>query len=159
MVEILTTSGGMVGSLWLNKRFEQTVESLVGASQFHHLQKTKGFRLAVQYFDQFVKTAFRGDSDEEYFVNFPMANLEDNESKNVFSNCWMMTGCDPSYHNSFACSVTNDKQKRRQEDLRSAHIGHQETGRRASPTGDLEENRRRPYQGRRNQGNSDILPS
>lgn len=82
----------MAGSLGLNKRFEAAVKELVGEDQYHVLRKSKGFRLATEYFDQSVKTAFRGDEEEEYYVNFPMANLEDDDANNLSSNCWTMSG-------------------------------------------------------------------
>ena len=84
--------GGMAGSLGLNKRFEQEVKNVVGEDQFYHLRKTKGFAQAISQFDKSIKTAFRGGADEEYFVNFPMAQLQDNPLNNLQSNCWNMRG-------------------------------------------------------------------
>lgn len=84
--------GGMAGSLGLNKRFEQAVKDLVGEDQYFTLRKTKGFQQATQQFDRSVKTAFRGDPEEDYYINFPMANLADDEDNNLISNCWNMTG-------------------------------------------------------------------
>lgn len=92
--ELVPGKGGMAGSLGLNKRFEEAVKYLVGEDQFFTLRKSKGFELAVQQFDRSVKTAFRGDTDEDYWVNFPMANLEDNTDRNLISNCWNMNGED-----------------------------------------------------------------
>jgi hypothetical protein len=89
---ILIAVGGMAGSLGLNMRFEQAVKKLVGEDQYLHLQKTKGFELAKQQFDRSVKVAFRGDPDEDYYVNFPMANLRDDPTNNLDSNCWHMKG-------------------------------------------------------------------
>lgn len=80
----------MAGSLGLNKRFEEAVKELVGEDQFYALRKTKGFTHAVEYFDLRVKTAFRGNEVEDYIVYFPMANLQDNISKNLVSDCWIM---------------------------------------------------------------------
>jgi len=87
-----TISGGMAGSLGLNKRFEAAVKDLVGEDQYFHLRKTKGFEQARVQFDRLVKTAFRGDPDEEWFINFPMANLADDPERNLASNCWNMQG-------------------------------------------------------------------
>jgi hypothetical protein len=82
----------MAGSLGLNKRFQQAVKDLVGEDQYFALRKTKGFHQATQQFDRLVKTAFRGDPEEDYYINFPMANLADDEDNNLISNCWNMTG-------------------------------------------------------------------
>jgi hypothetical protein len=82
----------MAGSLGLNKRFEQAVKELVGEDQYFSLRKTKGFEQAVLQFDRNIKTAFRGDPDEDYYVNFPMAKLEDDESNNLVSDTWHMKG-------------------------------------------------------------------
>ncbi|KAH7370903.1 Hsp70 family protein-like protein [Rhexocercosporidium sp. MPI-PUGE-AT-0058] len=91
--ELVPGKGGMVGSLGLNKRFEEAVRGLVGEYQFNYLRETKGFKLALEYFDQTVKTAFR-DDDDEFYVNFPMGNLEDDKDMNISSNCWTMEGND-----------------------------------------------------------------
>lgn len=90
--ELVPGTGGMAGSLGLNKRFEQAVRELVGEDQFYDLRKTKGFAQAVQQFDRSVKTAFRGDWDEDYYINFPMANLNDDPACDLISNCWNMKG-------------------------------------------------------------------
>lgn len=77
----------MAGSLGLNQRFEEAVKNLVGEDQFFTLRKSKGFEQAIQQFDTSVKTAFRGSPDEEYYVNFPMADLMDDLDRNLISNC------------------------------------------------------------------------
>ena len=82
----------MAGSLGLNKRFEQAVKDLVGEDQYFHLRKTKGFEKAVEQFDRSIKTAFRGDLEEDYFVNFPMSNLKDDPINNLESKTWNMKG-------------------------------------------------------------------
>ncbi|KAL2066732.1 hypothetical protein VTL71DRAFT_2804 [Oculimacula yallundae] len=92
--ELVPGTGNMSGSLGLNKRFEESVKDLVGEDVFFQLRKSKGFRLAVEYFDQSVKTSYRGEVDEEYLVNFPMANLADDEERHLSSNCWTMNGDD-----------------------------------------------------------------
>jgi hypothetical protein len=49
--------------------------------------------LAEKSFDREVKRAFKGDQDEEYYVSFPMASLEDDLDFGLEANCWRMTGC------------------------------------------------------------------
>ncbi|KAL9027294.1 MAG: hypothetical protein Q9196_004161 [Gyalolechia fulgens] len=75
--ELVTGKGGMAGSLGLNRRFAQAVKNVVGEDQYFHLRKEKGFEQAMDQFDKNIKTAFRGGIDEDYYVNFPMANLND----------------------------------------------------------------------------------
>lgn len=82
----------MAGSLGLNKRFEEAFKAVVGEDQFFRLRKTKGFEEAVSQFDKSIKVAFRGGVDEEYYVNFPMANLRDDPLNNIQANCWNMKG-------------------------------------------------------------------
>jgi hypothetical protein len=65
----------------LNKRFEEAIKDLVGEGQYFHLRKSRRFELAVQQFDRSVKTAFRGDADEDYFINFPLAQLMGDPNK------------------------------------------------------------------------------
>ena len=102
----------MAGSFGLNKRFELAIMSLVGEDQYKKLRTTKGFKQAMTQFDRSIKTAFRGDPDEDYYVNFPMANLEDDLAKNLESNCWNMKG--------FACPLIShiyDTKERSREDV------------------------------------------
>ncbi|KAM0128669.1 hypothetical protein ACHAO1_008896 [Botrytis cinerea] len=91
--ELVPGKGGMAGSLGLNRRFEEAVKELVGEDQFYALRRTRGFAHAVEQFDLRVKTAFRGNEEEDYLMNFPMVNLQDNKSKNLVSSCWVMK-CD-----------------------------------------------------------------
>ncbi|PVH80873.1 putative heat shock 70 kDa protein 12A [Cadophora sp. DSE1049] len=92
--ELVPGKGGMAGSLGLNKRFEEAVKDVVGEDQYIGLRKTKGFELALLDFDQRVKIAFRGDTGEDYYINFPFADLVPDPEKNLFSNCWIMKGND-----------------------------------------------------------------
>lgn len=82
----------MAGSLGLNRRFVEAVKNLVGEDQYNVLRKTKGFWLAEKSFDREVKKAFRGKPNEEYFINFPMADLADDPDSGLESNSWRMTG-------------------------------------------------------------------
>lgn len=84
--------GGMAGSLGLNSRFAQAVQDLVGDQQWFSLKQSKGWAIAERQFDQEIKRAFRGELDEEYFVNFPLANLVDDPQCDLMSNTWRMTG-------------------------------------------------------------------
>jgi len=89
---LMLNAGGMAGSLGLNQRFVEAVKNLVGDDQWNDLRKCKGFFLAEKGFDREVKKSFRGGSNEEYFINFPMARLEDDPENGLESNCWRMTG-------------------------------------------------------------------
>ena len=80
----------MVSSLGLNTRFQQAVKDLVGEDQFEELEKTIGFEEAVLYFDRFVKTTFKDDPEQDFYVNFPMADLKDDPANRLISNCWAM---------------------------------------------------------------------
>lgn len=82
----------MAGSLGLNKRFEEAVKVLVGEDQNFYLRKERGYELAVQQFDCYIKIAFRGDLEEDYLINFPLANLDDDPESNLESNCWNLKG-------------------------------------------------------------------
>jgi hypothetical protein len=86
------STGGMAGSLGLNQRFAEAVKNLVGDDQWYSLQKSVGFHLAEKGFDREVKKAFRGNGTEEYFINFPMATLEDDFDNGLESSCWRMSG-------------------------------------------------------------------
>jgi len=99
----------MAGSLGLNKRFEQAVKELVGEDQYFSLRKMKGFEQAVIQFDRSIKTAFRGDLDEDYYVNFPMAKLEDDELSGLVSDTWHMKGFVASRRRRFEADLFSQK--------------------------------------------------
>lgn len=82
----------MAGSLGLNKRFADAVNDLVGDEQWPELKKSKAFFLANKQFDREIKKSFQGGADEEYFVNFPTAKLEDDTDNGLESSTWTMTG-------------------------------------------------------------------
>jgi hypothetical protein len=76
----------------LNERFENYIKNIVGEDQFVALRKTKGYSHAMEQFDKSIKPAFRATGDEEYFVNFPMASLQDDPDNNLQSNCLNLKG-------------------------------------------------------------------
>lgn len=84
--------GGRAGSQGLNQRFSEAVANLVGDDQWYELKRSKGFAVAERQFDREIKKAFRGNPEEEYHVNFPMADLEDDRDSKLDSNTWTMTG-------------------------------------------------------------------
>lgn len=86
--ELVPSKGGMAGSLQLNKRFEEQVKMLVGEDQYYHLRKTPAYESAVKFFDRTVKPAFRGKNDDSWYVNFPMADLQDDESQGLKRSTW-----------------------------------------------------------------------
>ncbi|KAH8654245.1 hypothetical protein BGZ61DRAFT_500616 [Ilyonectria robusta] len=92
LAEVVPGSGGMAGSLGLNKRFAEAVQDLVGEEEWIKLKKGKGWRKAYEEFDQYVKRRFLGDTEEEYLINFPQAGLEDNPFEGLKNDCWAMTG-------------------------------------------------------------------
>ncbi|OTA93248.1 hypothetical protein M434DRAFT_11786 [Hypoxylon sp. CO27-5] len=94
LVEVVPGSGGMAGSLGLNKRFTEAVQNLVGDEQWIKLKKGVGWSKALNEWEKIIKTGFQGDLDEEYFVSFPQAKLEDDPEENLIGNCWTMSGKD-----------------------------------------------------------------
>ncbi|KAF2113917.1 hypothetical protein BDV96DRAFT_688202 [Lophiotrema nucula] len=95
--ELVPGTMGMAGSLGLNKRFEEAVKDLIGDEELFRIKKVnegKSWFRAITQFDREVKPAFRGQLSEEYFINFPMADLDDDPDRGLESNCWRMTGDD-----------------------------------------------------------------
>jgi hypothetical protein len=92
--EIVPGTGGMAGSLGLNKRFEEAVKELVGEAVFAELRAHKGYGNALKMFDRDVKRSFSGDLEEEFYVSFRMAGLEDIPDAGLEGNDWTMTGHD-----------------------------------------------------------------
>ncbi|KAK7697956.1 hypothetical protein SLS64_013043 [Diaporthe eres] len=93
LAELVPGKGAMVGSLGLNKLFEQTIRRLVGEDQFESLKGSIGSGAkALNEFDKSIKTGFNGDVTDIYYVNFPMAKLRDDPAERLIGNCWEMTG-------------------------------------------------------------------
>lgn len=97
---LIFLQGAMAGSLALNQRFAEAVEDLVGEEQWRGLKKSKAFFIAESQFDEEVKRDFGGKLDEEYYLNFPTASLEDDPENGLESSTWRMTGYGSSYANS-----------------------------------------------------------
>lgn len=91
-IVLRSRTGSMAGSLGLNQRFGEAVKSLVGEDKFFELRKTEGYRAALESFDRDVKRRFKGGSQEEYLISFPMASLEDDEEGGLQANCWRIKG-------------------------------------------------------------------
>lgn len=85
-------TGNMSGSLGLNKRFAEAVKSLVGEEEWLCLKNTSAWAKAERQFDQEIKTAFAGDLDDDYIVNFPGANLPDDVGEGLQRDSWFMSG-------------------------------------------------------------------
>lgn len=83
--------GGLAGSLMLNKRFGEFVKNIVGEEEFFALQKTKAFSQAMRTFDQEVKTSFKSDQDQSWYVSFPMARLKDDPVNNLQADTLTLT--------------------------------------------------------------------
>ncbi|KAL3954485.1 hypothetical protein ACCO45_010048 [Purpureocillium lilacinum] len=90
--ELVPGTGGMAGSLGLNNRFATALSQLVGDEQWPALKKSKAFFLADKQFDEKTKRDFKGAEDEEHYVNFPTAQLEDDPENGLQSNSWTLTG-------------------------------------------------------------------
>ncbi|KAG5948550.1 hypothetical protein E4U60_001463 [Claviceps pazoutovae] len=90
--ELAPGTGGMAGSLGLNDRFAAAVEELVGDDQWLKLKMSKAWSIAEKQFDQEIKKSFRGELDVEYYVNFPMASLREDEDGGLVSDTWRLTG-------------------------------------------------------------------
>jgi hypothetical protein len=82
----------MAGSLGLNQRFEHDVQRMIGIKEYSRIHETVGFAQVISQFDKSIKTAFRGDLKEEYFVTFPCTDLPDKLSRNLKKDCWTMKG-------------------------------------------------------------------
>ncbi|KAG5965237.1 hypothetical protein E4U58_002894 [Claviceps cyperi] len=90
--ELVAGTGGMAGSLGLNQRFATAVEELVGADQWLKLKASKAWSFAEKQFDEEIKKKFNGGLKEVYYVNFPLARLEDDENHGLASSTWTISG-------------------------------------------------------------------
>ncbi|KAK2609277.1 hypothetical protein QQS21_002212 [Conoideocrella luteorostrata] len=92
--ELVPGTGGMSGSIGLNARFAAEVQEIVGEEQWRALQETRGWTRALKQFDEEIKRAFNGDENQSFWLDFPMAHLQDNETRRLRNDAWEMTGRD-----------------------------------------------------------------
>ncbi|KAI0125684.1 hypothetical protein BJ170DRAFT_684939 [Xylariales sp. AK1849] len=85
-------SGGAHGSLMLNRTFEEEVRKTVGEDAYPGLKRTEAYRSALREFDVAIKLSFRGKSDPDRYVSFPMAKLQDNKSRGLIKNSMTLSG-------------------------------------------------------------------
>jgi hypothetical protein len=91
LAELVPGSGGMAGSLLLNKRFEEAVHNLVGDEQWITLKNKVGWFKALNDFDKNIKTSFKVGDNDSHYVSFPRANLEDDFVEGLIDDCWEMS--------------------------------------------------------------------
>ncbi|KAF5561842.1 Hsp70 family heat shock protein [Fusarium phyllophilum] len=92
LAEVVPGIGSMSGSLGLNRRFAEAVQNLIGDEEWFRLKNHEAWPLAERQFDQSIKTAFNGDLEDEYIVNFPGAYLEDDDEERLLRDTWFMSG-------------------------------------------------------------------
>ncbi|KEZ46799.1 hypothetical protein SAPIO_CDS0097 [Scedosporium apiospermum] len=85
-------SGGVCGSLMLNKLFEDEVHKVVGDDAYVTLKKTEAYRSALRDFDSTIKLAFRGKTDTDKYVSFPLAKLQDNKPMGLERDSLTLSG-------------------------------------------------------------------
>lgn len=71
----------------LNKRFEEFIKNIIGEEAFFALEKTPGYVDAIDRFDSVIKPSFMDDPNQQWFVTFPMAKLEDDPENNLVGDC------------------------------------------------------------------------
>ena len=76
----------------MNKRFEEEVRRLVGDARHLKLKTASGYRSALNDFDGHLKSGFRGPSDPDRYVSFPMAGLKNNKAAGLVGNSMTLTG-------------------------------------------------------------------
>ncbi|KAG6170156.1 hypothetical protein E4U51_001083 [Claviceps purpurea] len=73
-------------------KLKELAPGTVGDDQWLKLKISKAWSIAEKQFDQEIKKSFRGELDVEYYVNFPMASLREDEDGGLVSNTWRLTG-------------------------------------------------------------------
>ncbi|KAF9760866.1 hypothetical protein IL306_004075 [Fusarium sp. DS 682] len=105
LAEVVPGIGSMSGSLGLNRRFAEAVQNLIGDEEWFRLKSHDAWPLADRQFDQDIKTAFDGDLEEEYIVNFPGAYLQDVVEEGLKRDTWYMSG--ETVHDIFEPLITD----------------------------------------------------
>lgn len=76
----------------LNKLFEDEVHKVVGDDAYVTLKKTEAYRSALRDFDSTIKLAFRGKTDTDKYVSFPLAKLQDNKPMGLERDSLTLSG-------------------------------------------------------------------
>ncbi|KAM3506928.1 hypothetical protein MY11210_007359 [Beauveria gryllotalpidicola] len=92
--EIVPGTGDTVGSIALNRRFKAAVEELIPSDRWQKFKDSRAMVKASQQFENEIKLEFSGDLNEEFYVDLPGADLEDDPEKGLLGNEWKMTGLD-----------------------------------------------------------------
>ena len=90
--ELTECTGGLAGSLMLNKRFEEWIKNVVGDQEYIQLRGTDAYRRAMKTFEDIIKPGFRSRDDRDEYINFPTAKLKDNPAKGLVSDTITITG-------------------------------------------------------------------
>ncbi|KAK1831182.1 hypothetical protein QBC39DRAFT_372068 [Podospora conica] len=85
-------SGGICGSVMVNKLFEEEVRKVVKDGPYRKLRKSPAYQSALAEFDVHLKPGFRGRDDKNKFVSFPMAGLRSNKAAGLVSNSMTLSG-------------------------------------------------------------------
>ncbi|KAL9114873.1 MAG: hypothetical protein Q9227_001116 [Pyrenula ochraceoflavens] len=97
--ELTAPTGGLAGSLMLNKRFEEWVKTVVGDRAYLDLKEKDSYRLAMRTFDENIKPSFHSKDDEDQYITFPKAKLKDDPSSGLQSDTITVTA--PTLHGIF----------------------------------------------------------
>ncbi|KAL9053629.1 MAG: hypothetical protein Q9162_004657 [Coniocarpon cinnabarinum] len=92
LTELVEPNGGMAGSVFVNKYFEQGLIDMIGEDEFHILKKKFAWKEARERFDHYVKPRYRGTDDETHLVSFPMAKLGNDIDNGLEDSCWSLKG-------------------------------------------------------------------
>ncbi|KAH8730677.1 hypothetical protein GQ44DRAFT_746602 [Phaeosphaeriaceae sp. PMI808] len=79
--ELAPSTGGIAGSMMINRRFEDFIKSKVGERSYVELKETNGWRHAMKNFDE----------NRMPYINFPMANIRDDPSRGIKANTITVT--------------------------------------------------------------------
>lgn len=90
--ELTTCSGGVAGSLMLNRRFEDWIKSIVGENSYLTLRETDAYRRAMISFDDVIKPGFHSRDDKHEYITFPTAKLKDKPAQGLVSDTLTVTG-------------------------------------------------------------------
>ncbi|KAF2103534.1 hypothetical protein NA57DRAFT_53054 [Rhizodiscina lignyota] len=90
--ELVPPTGGIAGSMIINKRFEQWIKDTVGERSFQDLKITNGYRLAMKQFDEVIKPGFRSKEDDDQYITFTMAKIKHKPLKYIKASTLTLTG-------------------------------------------------------------------
>ncbi|KAK3677146.1 hypothetical protein LTR78_002684 [Recurvomyces mirabilis] len=90
--ESVEGQGDVCGAALLNYRFEDYVKSKIGHTKFEEIRRTRKWRTALNYFEEYVKRNFDPEDDTEFHI--PMPGIPDMPAAGIESGYMVLSSAE-----------------------------------------------------------------